>query len=478
VTRARQKEVRDVSKQRWVIRRHGFVGKGTISQPVVRVSAWCFAVLVAMSSPVCAQVVTPINPPSAPPWNSLEIFDPVPFADLWSRDPGEPVAPEDTPVKTRQQPGYESVGIRSGPWMFNPSLTAGALYDSNVFASSSGKQSDLAMTIEPSLGITSLWDRHALDIQASVKSTDYRRFSQLNETDASLRVRGRIDLSHDAAILTKFQVASLHEGVGSLTSPTGAVAPTPYDLASTDIAYWQQFNRLAFSVGMRNDFYNYGSTRAQDGTIIDQDSRSGHVSAEHARIDYAISGDFGVFSAIEVNQRDLHGTATQSLSSDGYRSLSGFSVDLGHLVKGEIGAGYASQKFDDPTIGTIQGPAYRGMLTWSVTRMLDLHFKAEQIVTEASDTVVGGIRADALQVGADYELRRNMVLSLSGTYERDKFFGEIRDDTVYSSLAELKYLLNRYSYVSFQYQYFRRDSSDPSSSYDKHEVGLNVTAHY
>ena len=97
VTRARQKEVRDVSKQRWVIRRHVFVGKRTISRLVVRVSAWCFGVLVAMSSPVCAQVVTPINPPSAPPWNSLEIFDPVAFADLWSRDPGEPVAPEDTP---------------------------------------------------------------------------------------------------------------------------------------------------------------------------------------------------------------------------------------------------------------------------------------------------------------------------------------------------------------------------------------------
>jgi uncharacterized protein (PEP-CTERM system associated) len=166
------------------------------------------------------------------------------------------------------------------------------------------------------------------------------------------------------------------------------------------------------------------------------------------------------------------------LSSDGYRSLSGFNVQLGHLLKGEIGAGYASQRFDDPTIGTIEGPAYRAMLTWSVTRMLDLHFKAEQIVTEASDTVVGGIRADALQVGADYELRRNMVLSVSGTYERDRFYGEIRNDTVYSSLAELKYLLNRYSYISLQYQYFRRDSSDPSSSYDKHEVGLNVTAHY
>jgi hypothetical protein len=99
-------------------------------------------------------------------------------------------------------------------------------------------------------------------------------------------------------------------------------------------------------------------------------------------------------------------------------------------------------------------------------------------VTEASDTVAGGIRADALQLGADYELRRDLVLSVAGTVERDKFFGETRNDNVFSTLTELKFMLNRYSSISLQHQYFQRDSSAAGSSYDKHEVGLNVTARY
>lgn len=110
--------------------------------------------------------------------------------------------------------------------------------------------------------------------------------------------------------------------------------------------------------------------------------------------------------------------------------------------------------------------------------MLDLHFKADRAVTQASDTVAGGIRVDAFQLGADYELRRNVVLSVAGTYERDKFFGLVRDDKVYSTLTELRFLINRYSYISAQHQYVRRDSSAPLGSYDKHEVGLSVTAHY
>jgi hypothetical protein len=457
-----------------------FGGYKQIDEIMVRSAAWCVpaALLVAMQSPACAQVVVPLSPLSAPPWNSVDVFDPVLFAPLLSSNPADIAGPEDTPVKTRIQPGYESVGVRAGPWIFNPSVTAGAVYDSNVFAAGSGKRSDLAMTVQPSLGVSSLWDRHSLDIEGSVRSKWYQEFSQLNQTDANLRLRSRIDLWHDAAILTTFKAAALHEGVGSLTSPAGAAEPTPYSLVQGDITYWQRVNRLAGSIGVRSSYYNYGSTRAQDGSIINQDSRDGRVEAAHARLDYAISSGVGVFTAVEINKRDLHGTPTQSLSSDGYRSLSGFNVQLGHLVSGEIGAGYASQRFDDPTIGTIAGPAYRALLNWSVTRLLDMHVKAEQIVTEASDTVVGGIRANAIQLGADYELRRNLVLSVAGTYERDSFFGQVRNDKVWSTLAELKYMVNRYGSISLQHQYFRRDSSAPASSYDKHEVMLNVTARY
>jgi hypothetical protein len=442
--------------------------------------AWCVAAAAFFSLlPTSqAQVITPLNPPGSPPWSSLDVFDPVPFARIWSRDGADAPAPEDTPVKTRQQPGYESVGIRAGAWMFNPSVTGGVLYDNNVFASNSDKRGDITAVIQPSLGISSLWDRHSLDIQGSLTSRNYRKYSALNQTDASLRARGRIDLWHDAAILTNFRVASLYEGVGSLTSPTGAVEPTPYNLASGDVTYWQKFNRFAGSFGLRSDSYNYGATRAADGSIIKQDSRDGRVDVAHGRLDYAISANLGLFSALEVNQRRLRGTPTQSLSSDGYRSLSGLNIQFGPLISGEFGIGYASQRFDDPAIGTIAGPAYRGRLDWSITRSIDLHLKAEQIVTEAGDTVAGGIRADALQLGADFELRRNVVLSVAGTYERDKFFGQSRSDDVFSTLSELKFMINRYSYVALQHQYLRRDSSLATSSYDKHEVGLNVTAHY
>ncbi len=149
-----------------------------------------------------------------------------------------------------------------------------------------------------------------------------------------------------------------------------------------------------------------------------------------------------------------------------------------HLVTGEIGAGYARQDFSDPAIGVIEGPAYRAQPTWRPTKLLDVHFRAEQIVTETSATSSTGVQANAFQLGADYELRRNVILSLAGTYETDRFFGQPRKDTVITSDARVKYLVNRFGSVSVFHRYSDRNSDNPAFSYDKHQVGLNVTAQF
>ncbi|UZE47488.1 outer membrane beta-barrel protein [Rhodopseudomonas sp. P2A-2r] len=381
-------------------------------------------------------------------------------------------------MKQRQQPGYEPVGIRYGSWMFNPQLMSGTFYDSNVFSSNAYKRADVAAVIAPSLRAHTLWERHGIDIKLDTATTLYNENSSLNQTNASLKGNAWYDVSHDLAILTSFQIAHLNEGVGTLSSPANAISPTPYNLLSGDVSVRKEFNRLAASIGISVDSYDYGTTRAQDGSIINQDGRDGQIYALHGRLDYAFSPLLGWFAGVEGNQRNIRGTPAQSLDSQGYRALSGVTFGLTHLVTGEIGAGYARQDFSDPAIGVIEGPAYRAQLTWRPTKLLDVHFRAEQIVTETSATSSTGVQANAFQLGADYELRRNVILSLAGTYETDRFFGQPRKDTVITSDARVKYLVNRFGSVSVFHRYSDRNSDNPAFSYDKHQVGLNVTAQF
>ena len=425
-----------------------------------------------------AQVVLPLTPELESPWNAQRVFEPIQFPQRWELSGLDEVLPEDTPVKTRMHPGYEPVGVRAGTWMFVPSLSIGGLYTSNAFASPTDKKSDIALQVRPNLRAYTLGPGNSLALEAYVQSDTYRQNPGLNQVDASFKARGRVDLWHDAAILTNFRAAQLHDAVGSLSSPAGAVEPTPYTYITGDATYWQRFNRLAVSGGARIESYDYGNTRAQNGSIINQDSRDGQIYTGHGRIEYTFAPSFGIFSAVEGNRRELRGTPTRSLSSEGYRVLGGVDLEFSRLLSGEIGIGYADQQFDSSAIGSITGAAYRVLLVWKPTRSVDVKFKADSIIGQAVDTDATGIRADAVQLGIDYEFRRNVVASLTASYEKDRFVGQFRQDKVYAILSEVKYLLNRHWSISARHQYTNRDSNIPTSVYDKHEVGLNVTAQF
>ena len=436
------------------------------------------AIVLGLVSPVNAQGAPSTNEEVAPPWNAQRIFQPSSMPSLADPDNREQVPPEDTPVKNRQQPGYEPVGIRAGSWMFSPSLISGGFYDSNVFSSNTVKRSDIAAVFEPSLRARTLWDQHGIDLKLDAQSTVYNQNSGLDQTNASLKGNAWFDIAHDLAVLTNFQIAHLNEGVGTLNSPANAVQPTPYNLLSGDVSLRKEFNRLTTSIGLRTDSYEFGTTRAQDGTIINQSSRDGQIYSVHGRVDYAFSSTLGWFSAVEGNERNIRGTPGHTLDSQGYRALSGFTVELTNLISAEFGAGYVQQRFVDPTIGTIEGPTYRARLTWRPTRLLDVHFNAEQLVTQTADTSSVGVLANALQLGADYELRRNIILSLAAGYESDRFFGQLRKDHVITSDASIKYLLNRFGAISVFYRYTARNSDIPAVGYDKNQVGINVTAQF
>jgi hypothetical protein len=436
------------------------------------------ALMLLVATPSNAQVIPSTTERLSAPWNAQRVFEPSSPPDLTDSETRSEIQPEDMPVKKRQQPGYEPVGIRAGSWMFSPKLMSGALYDSNVFSSNTSKRADIAAVIEPSLRAHTLWERHGLDLSLNSQSTVYNENSSLNQTSASLKGNGWFDIAHDLAVLANFQIAHLNEGVGTLSSPVNAISPTPYDLFSGDVTVRKEFNRLTTSVGMRVDSYDYGQTRAENGSIINQDGRDGQIYSLHGRVDYAFSPVLGWFAGVEGNQRNIRGTPAQPLDSQGYRALSGFTVGFTNLLSGEFGVGYVQQRFDAASIGSIEGPSYRAMLTWRPTRLLDVHFKAEQIVTETSDTSSTGVLANAFQLGLDYELRRNVIVSLAGGYENDRFFGQPRKDTVMTSDARIKYLMNRYGSISVFHRYTDRNSDIPAFSFDKHQVGINVTAQF
>ena len=332
---------------------------------------------------------------------------------------------------------------------------------------------------EPSLRAHTLWERHGIDLKLDTQSTVYNQNSSLNQNNASLKGNAWIDIAHDLAVLTNFQVAHLNEGVGTLSSPANAVTPTPYNLLSGDVTLRKQFNRLTTSVGFRTDSYDFGSARAQDGTVINQDGRDGQIYSLHSRIDYAFSSTLGWFAGVEGNQRDIRGIPGHTLDSQGYRALSGITVGLANLITGEFGAGYVQQRFDDPDhrhhrrsvlsrpADLAADPPARRPFQGRAARHADLGHQSPPACwpTPCSS---GSIT----NCGATSSCRSPAAMRPTASSDRQ------RKDRVTTSDARVKYLLNRFSSISAYYRYTARNSDIAVFSFDKHLVGMNVTAQF
>ncbi len=406
------------------------------------------------------------------------IFQSTPIPTLEGGQEGPENLIEDQPVRTRIQPDYQPNGIRAGSWLFQPSLLTGAIYDSNVFAQQFQQRSDVAAVLVPTLTISSLSEQNAFTVQAQTRSLFYSRFSELNQTEADLRMGGRIDIRNDLAIAGSFRSALLYEAVGSVASPAAAVEPTPYTLLAGEVSVRKDFGRLTTRIGQAIDSFVFGSTVARDGRIIRQSSRNGQVYTTYGRLDYAFSPMLGAFAAGEWNTRNLRDNTLSSSDSSGYRLLSGVTVELTRLVRAEVGLGYFDQNFDNPLTRDSSGLAYRASIIWSPTRLVDITFKAESNVGQTVQTATSDIQQDIFSIVLDYELRRNILLSLKAAYERDDYLDSPRKDDVYSFAIESRYKANRNFTLGVGYQYFWRDSDVPTQSFTKHQVGMNVTAQF
>ena len=105
-----------------------------------------------------------------PPWNAQQVWEPTPSPPLLDPDQrDDEVAPEDLPINSGCGPSISRAAfVRL--WIFNPTLTAGTLYDSNVFSSNSNKQSDIAGLVGAALRAYNSSEKNALDFHLDTQS--------------------------------------------------------------------------------------------------------------------------------------------------------------------------------------------------------------------------------------------------------------------------------------------------------------------
>ena len=383
------------------------------------------------------------------------------------------------PVLARAQESADgALGIRAGSFLLYPSLTSNLVFNSNVFAQSTGEISDWAATTTPSLVAESNWSRHSLMFELLAHDVRYFNRTSQNFTDVNGRLAGRLDARRDLAIQGSLNLGRHSEPLGSGDAPGLAAEPVPETAFNAELAINKTFNRVKVTLSGGYGSVNYDDVAAIGGGTLDQDFRDADAYEVGGRVAVAISPDTNIFGDVTYTRTKYDNPSATLSDSDSYRALAGFEFAPSALVRGQIGAGYTWRGYDAAGIADVASFAYFADVIWNPTQLVTVTIGGEGQIEDTSVVGASGRISRSGHVIVNYEVLRNLIVSPQISVEQLEYTGISRDDLLIRPGIRLDYMANRYLHVGGEYFFASRDSSVDTFDFESHLLGLYAKAQF
>jgi hypothetical protein len=360
-----------------------------------------------------------------------------------------------------QQYAPVTPGIAAGQFTFFPSITAAAFYDDNVFASPTNRQGSWGGIVRPKLGLRTAGPNYAVEARGYVERRWYSRFSNESQTNGGAALGATIMPDADTQLIGKLRYVRAHEDRGSGESElTGFDGPVGYNTFEASGALNKRFNRWWTSLGVAGSWTTY-DTPTVGGIPVSQSYRNGNVEVLSGRVGYVVAPLTSVFVEVAGNRRDFQ---VDPFDSRGYRVVGGVLLEPGEgaRVKGEAYVGYMRQNYTGATFNTVSTFTYGGALAWLVaprwTAVIEGRRNALESGLNGGVSLVESLAAARL----DYAVTANFIVGAGASYVVDEFQGANRTDRTWSPLVSVKYLVNPFVTLGFDYRNVSFGSSGPS----------------
>lgn len=384
-----------------------------------------------------------------------------------------PTAPQVTTSQTAdpwQQFAPLPTGLAAGGFKVYPSVTAGAFFDDNVFATHSNRQGSWGGLVRPELGLVTTGQTYAVEARGFIEDRWYSRFSSEDQVNGAAGLASTVMLDNDTQLVGKARYVHAHEnrGVGeSQISPTfdKPVAYNTFDVAG---ALNKRFNRWWTSLGGAATWIHYDNPTI-GGVPVDQSYRNGDVEVVSGRLGYVVAPLTSIFVEVSGNRRNFQ---VDAFDSRGWRAVGGVLLEPGPgaRVKGEAYAGYMFQDYTGATFNTVSTITYGGALAWLIAPRWTATVYGSRNALESgliNNGVMGVSLIESTVAGRlDYLVMTNLIIGAGASYVADEFLGAGRTHAI-SPLVSVKYLVNPYLTLGFDYRNVSFDSS-----------GLGVPTYY
>ncbi len=367
------------------------------------------------------------------------------------------------PVDTagnRPQPAYDAVGIRLGSIRVLPTLGLTGSWDSNVLARSEDAVSDFSATLVPAVRAEWNTPRRQLSLDGEIRLRRYAELHRQNDEQYRAQAAARFEISGNTSISANLGWADVTATRGTFENGFQIGDPLRMRELNGNLSVRQRFNRLTLVANAAASRFRYGDVRLDDGTLIDQSFRNGHQIGGSVLARYEVGPRLSLVSRVTANKFDYSDPSPlTNRDATAYSVTGGISYELTQLLEAEVDAGIQKHNFRNPAFGDISGLALNARLRWYPTPLLSVRFDVSQRTTTSSFNATSAVVVTSGRLSADYELRRNLLLSADVNYSHEKYGAGNNVSGLLTLSGQAAWKANRWLRVTGRASYDRRGSN-------------------
>ena len=363
------------------------------------------------------------------------------------------------------------VGYRAGSFTIIPAISGGVLFSDNVYATQTGEESDVALTLAPTISLNSNWNNHQLDIKVKGALQRYVDNSSENTEDYGISADGRIDIQRDSYVYGSLGYEQLHEQRTSVND-VGGFDPNEYNRLHAVLGVNHTGGRMRYDLSQAIENLSFDNNRNALG-VVDNSLRDRDRYTTTAKISYEIKPNYSAFVSVAYDRVNYDRNAGLDRDSDGLEVNVGTDIAVTGKVKAGAFVGLVSRDYENTALDDINSFNMGADVVWNVTGKTSLIGSIIRDVRETIEINSAGYIDTEYSVKAEHELRSNVVLSGEVAVRQLDFDGGIgaqRDDEVYTLTLGGKYYLSRDATIDASYGYSTRDSSVIGQDYDVNQL--------
>lgn len=373
---------------------------------------------------------------------------------------------------------FAPVGLRTGTFVFLPTLEQGIGWTSNAHGAADGESSVYSETTA-AFDLRSDWSRHQAVLNGFGTLRRDLSGAEIRDREAGLDGDLRLDLA--GGYEGRAALSYLHR-LESAFSPVALTsgASRPYrDTLAGEVGIAREVARLRLGLAGSLVRDQYSDAELPDGTVLSQEDRNTTLASLRLRTGYELSPALIPFAEVEIGRRfydnriDAGGYAR---SADRFALRGGVAIDIGDKWSGEVYAGWLSERADDDNLAEVAGLELGGNLAWSPLRGTIVALHALTSVEAATTECDCGALLYAANLSVTQDILSNLTGSAGIGLDYRDYAQSSAYDLTWSGQVALTYWFNRYLGLTGRGRYERLTSSDAGRGSDTASVFVGLRA--